>query len=548
MKIIKFAVTYVLKKKKYAIPFCLISVVVMLLSIFNPYLVGNIINILTNNQDLKELYGGIILLTVVWGMYVFLEYINRTLLTKIRLDSVYLITKDIIHCLQKASLLKVNQANPMYLNQQINHDAASCINYTINIFTQFMLNSISLFITLSIMISISFKITLILIVIAIIYYVLYLSVKNVLMIRAKEQKTEQSSFFAQVGEQLQYIKFIKIHSLMNFFEKRLEKSYQSYRAISVNFKTILYGLSFLDEAIKCIANIILFVIGGREVIVGELSIGMFIVLSSYFPKIISLFSCYLQLGEFYQETLVSFNRIEELLLWGEESDGAYIPNHIEKICLKNLSFNYKEKRVFSHINYTFQKGVTYALVGSNGTGKSTLIQIILGLLTDSITTGDVIINTKSIKECNMYFLRKKYFEVVEQESPILNDTIKTNIYFDRLKHNNIESEIFDMLNLTQYLKMQKQGIETIITPNNISGGEKQKINIARSLLCEKEVLIFDEPNSALDGLTTKSFIDYIESIKENKIIIIISHDLNVINSCDQILKLADYKISTDRIR
>ena len=96
--------------------------------------------------------------------------------------------------------------------------------------------------------------------------------------------------------------------------------------------------------------------------------------------------------------------------------------------------------------------------------------------------------------------------------------------------------------------MQKQGIETIITPNNISGGQKQKINIARSLLCEKEVLIFDEPNSALDGLTTKSFIDYIESIKENKIIIIISHDLNVINSCDQILKLADYKISTDRIR
>ncbi len=62
------------------------------------------------------------------------------------------------------------------------------------------------------------------------------------------------------------------------------------------------------------------------------------------------------------------------------------------------------------------------------------------------------------------------------------------------------------------------------------------------------MLIFDEPNSALDGLTTKSFIDYIESIKENKIIIIISHDLNVINSCDQILKLADYKISTDRIR
>lgn len=152
--------------------------------------------------------------------------------------------------------------------------------------------------------------------------------------------------------------------------------------------------------------------------------------------------------------------------------------------------------------------------------------------------GDILINNLSLQEIDMYSLRRRNMGIFEQNPVLFEDTISYNMQLnqDELNAENIIQAI-DILGLRDFLNNLPQGLDTFLYENasNISGGEKQKIALLRAIIKNPDVLLLDEPTSALDTITTKRLIEYLISIKEEKIIIVVSHN-------DEVSQIADKTI------
>ncbi|MGV6852788.1 MAG: ATP-binding cassette domain-containing protein, partial [bacterium] len=171
--------------------------------------------------------------------------------------------------------------------------------------------------------------------------------------------------------------------------------------------------------------------------------------------------------------------------------------------------------------------------GPNGAGKSTLIDLLLGLLMPS--SGKIKIDDVELNNDNAKAWRNK-IGYVPQESFITNDTLLKNIYFGS-KEKNIQraKKILDMVNLSALVDSLPKGLNTMMgeSGNRLSGGQKQRLGIARALYREPNVLILDEPTSALDTKNIQMFIKLILSIKEQCLIIMITHDNEISSQVDK---------------
>ena len=539
LRVLNYSMKYLLKYKGLLFIYMFVNAGLMIVTVISPYITGRIINMLTGTSSLEYLYSYIALISMVWVMDILLGLVNNIITAKLRIDSTYAMCNEIVKHIHKSSFIKVNSVDPMYLNQRINQDTGNCINFAINVITNITTNTITAAVMLALIYKISSKITFILICLVIIYYYTYVMVKKTLSDYTKKHKEAQNLFFAKMGEQIRYTRFVKLHSLQVFFEKRFENAYVLFRTTALQFRKLICFLTSIDYVIKCAANVALFVIGGKEIISGNISLGTFLMVSSYFPKIINSLSYYFQVGKIYQDTLVSYNRLKEILNWEQETYGSYVPDQISEICLSDFSFTYNNIKILSNLSLIFKKGHIYGIVGKNGTGKSTLVQAISGLFFNDYT-GDILINGVTMKNCDMYKIRDKFYSVVEQEPMLLNDSIATNLFLNHCKNRERAYEIYQLMGLTLYFDSLSDGLETIISPtnDNISGGEKQKISLVRALLKESEVVILDEPTSALDEKTIEKLLQYLQINKKNKIVILVTHDLRVINICDSVVELS----------
>ena len=215
-----------------------------------------------------------------------------------------------------------------------------------------------------------------------------------------------------------------------------------------------------------------------------------------------------------------------------------------KIQVKNVEFNYSNKsKILNKVTFEINQGECVGIIGESGSGKSTLINIIMGLI-DPIS-GQIEIDNQ-IKNLNSDNWFKKISHI-PQDIFLLNDSIKNNICFGSKLVNNNEDKIkkiIKQVKLDKFLENQAQGLDAIIGEKGaqISGGEKQRLAIARALFKDSEILIFDEATSSLDKENEIAILSLIESLKKHKTIILISHTPNLISFSDTILNLKEGKI------
>ncbi len=221
------------------------------------------------------------------------------------------------------------------------------------------------------------------------------------------------------------------------------------------------------------------------------------------------------------------------------------------IILKNIIFSYKKKseinnreNILNNLNFIINRGDKVGIIGQSGVGKSTLLDIIMGLLPPN--SGKVLIDEKNIDEVKQGW--QKCIGCVPQDVYILDESIKRNIAFgiqqDQIDENKIQRAI-QLSNLEEFCKESKFGLNTLIGKNGsrISGGQKQRIGIARALYNNPEVLIFDEATSALDEITEKKIIDEIKNNLEKKTIIIVSHKTENLRHCNKIYEIKKNSIN-----
>ena len=244
--------------------------------------------------------------------------------------------------------------------------------------------------------------------------------------------------------------------------------------------------------------------------------------------------------EYFDENILFFN-LEE-----ENSKKSYSLEVLEKIEFRNVNFTYPnfDKLVLKDVSFSFKDKNHYAIVGLNGSGKSTIVKLILGIYTNF--KGNILVNDKDIFEIDYDSFRKNIV-VLNQDFKKYDLTFKDNITlgleYDEKKFNSIISK----LELEKVIKKLKNGIETNlgkfdIGASDLSGGEWHKIAFARILYRDAPFYIFDEPISSYDAISEKEFVNNINKYFKDKMCLIISHRFSIIKDCDYIYVLKDGEI------
>jgi subfamily B ATP-binding cassette protein MsbA len=209
---------------------------------------------------------------------------------------------------------------------------------------------------------------------------------------------------------------------------------------------------------------------------------------------------------------------------------------------KNVSFSYEDKMILEDINLKIEKGKTVALVGSSGAGKSTLVDLVPRF--HDTVKGELLIDGINIKDYSLHSLRSQ-MGIVTQEPILFNDTIANNIALG-LEHAPQEEIITaaKIANANQFILQKENGYETTIGErgNKLSGGEKQRVTIARAVLKNPPILILDEATSSLDTESEKLVQDAINNLMNNRTSIVIAHRLSTIRHADEIIVLQKGKI------
>ncbi|MBN1197780.1 MAG: ABC transporter ATP-binding protein [Bacteroidales bacterium] len=239
-----------------------------------------------------------------------------------------------------------------------------------------------------------------------------------------------------------------------------------------------------------------------------------------------------------QTSLPGYNRLNEMLKYEAEvihPTGEYLTQFEQDIVMEDLSFSYEgPEMVLKHVNLRINKGEKVAFIGRTGSGKSTLINLILGL--NKPTIGKIFIDQLDYDEVNPISLFN-LFSYISQEPILFNDSIFYNIRIGKLHCS--EQEVIAASRKAQvdsFVSQMPEGYSTLVGDRGtlLSGGERQRITIARALLRDAPLVIFDEATSSLD-YETESFIkNEVFKLSENKTLIIITHRLSTLEGMDKV--------------
>ena len=295
--------------------------------------------------------------------------------------------------------------------------------------------------------------------------------------------------------------------------------------------TLLIGLFFLLEFLNYSDN----EISNYITIFGIIGLRLF-------PQLLLMFNTVgnIKHSQFSMETLN-----KELSEFDKKKEKSFIEIPIEKsIELKNISFNYgdENKEIFKDLNFKISTGEIIGLEGENGTGKSTFLKVISGLIKP--LKGEIIIDDKKLNNFENYNWQNN-ISYVEQNVFLFNDTILQNITLNEEKYNKEKlDKIITGINLRDFIELQDEGLNKVIAENNsnVSGGEKQKIAICRALYRNCKFILFDESLSNIDEKSVLIIKDYLKSIKDIGIIII-SHKKSTLSFCDKVYNLKNKKFN-----
>ena len=365
------------------------------------------------------------------------------------------------------------------------------------------------------------------------------------------QKTivgETTALAGTTTESLRNIELVKSLGLGKQEINRLNNTTNKILALELRKVRYIRKLSFIQGTTvnfirTCILFLMLYLIFAQAITVGEF-FSLFIY--SFF-----IFGPLQSLGDIiniYRETEVSLNNFENIMKLSPEVK-PQIPariNRIETLEFSNVGFKHQSsnQHALENISFKVGKGETIAFVGPSGSGKTTLVKLLVGLYTPK--TGKILYNGFPGDEINFDNLRER-IGFVTQDTQLFSGTIRENLLFVNL--NASEQDCIDVLNeaaANSLLLRANKGLDTVIGEGGVkvSGGEKQRLSIARALLRKPDLLVFDEATSALDSLTEEEIGRTIRKVSSSKdlITIMIAHRLSTVMHADKIYVLERGKI------
>lgn len=322
-------------------------------------------------------------------------------------------------------------------------------------------------------------------------------------------------------------------------EEALSIEKDSLAYVQANKEAIAISSAFIPiiRMAILVGFIVTFLLGAKKVIDGELAVGSYGVLVFLTQRILWPMTTLASTVDLYERAMASAKRVLDLI---EEpvdiKSGSFTaPNLQGAFEFKDVSFQYKTgPRILENINIEIQAGKTTALVGGTGSGKSTLIKLLLRFY--DVEQGDLSLDGVPLEEYDIEFLRKN-IGLVSQDVFLFHGSVKENIAYAKPEASDEEIvEAAKMAEANSFIEKLPEVYDTIIGERGqkLSGGQRQRISLARAILKDPKVLILDEATSAVDNETEAAIQKSLLKVSENRTVIVIAHRLSTIVSADRI--------------
>lgn len=325
------------------------------------------------------------------------------------------------------------------------------------------------------------------------------------------------------------------------------------RMIKLNIRESMAGRWFRValSTFSSIGPMLIYLAGGILMMKydSDLTVGDITVLVALLGKMYGPVNQLLNIQVDWIRSMAMFTRIFEYFdmpVEIENAPDAVVPDKPSegKVEFIHVGFGYDEDRqILNDINFTLDSGKCIAVVGPSGSGKSTLVNLIPRLY--DVTAGTVTFDGTDVRKIDLEYLRKN-IGIVSQETYLFNGTIRENLLY--AKPDATEEELINackQANIYEFIEKQETGLDTVVGNRGLklSGGEKQRISIARVLLKDPALMIFDEATSALDSISEQKIQDAIEPLITSRTSILIAHRLSTILAADEILVIKDGTIA-----
>ena len=357
---------------------------------------------------------------------------------------------------------------------------------------------------------------------------------------SKEVQQQQSNFLSIIDETISGQKVIKSFLSESFFLnkfKNINNLLYKFSNKVVNRKNLAGPFS---EFMGILVIGVLLWFGGKMVLISETISGTtFIVFMGLAYNILTPAKNLSKSFYSIKKGNAAAERVFEIIEYNkdklDQKRNVKLEKFENKITFNNVEFNYGEAKILDKISFTINKGESVALVGSSGSGKTTIANLLNGFFNPE--SGNILIDNNNISNITKESLYRN-ISIVTQESILFNDTILNNI-----KIGNLDSNKDDVIkaakeaNAHEFIMQQLEGYQTKIGDygNKLSGGQKQRLTIARAMLKSPSILILDEATSSLDSKSEKKIQDAIDKLMYGKTSLIIAHKFSTIKKCDKII-------------
>lgn len=289
---------------------------------------------------------------------------------------------------------------------------------------------------------------------------------------------------------------------------------------------------------------------------GVMSLGDFVLINAFMMQ---LFMPLNFLGFVYREIKGSLANIENLfsllaqknkvkdiegaseLVLAESDQGM---ENRANISFNNISFAYNKKRpIIKNVSFKVNAGEKVAVVGQSGSGKSTLVKLLFRFY--DVDSGNISIQSQDISQVSQHSLRS-HIGIVPQETVLFNDTLFNNVQYGCPSASEEEVlKAIEMAHLSPFIASLPDGLKTIVGERGLklSGGEKQRVAIARTILKNPQILVFDEATSSLDSQSEQAILTAINQVAQNRTSLVIAHRLSTIVDSDNIIVMSDGEIA-----
>nr|WP_269090595.1 ABC transporter ATP-binding protein [Aliarcobacter butzleri] len=511
------------------------SILVSLGGVVQPYIMQHIIDNAILASNINQLIFLVSISFFLTAFVMIISYINEIYYTKNSMNILFEFRKIVFNKLFLHDKTFLNKYHSADLMSRVQGDISELQRfYTDSVFSLFS-TIISLVFICFIVYSYNIKLMiLILIFLPIEFFCLkplYPHIQN----STKTMRESTSNIGKFFIENFRYMLTIKNLGAKEQTLEKLDFIQNDYKNVVIKNKKINLLFSQIPAFISLLGKTIIVSYGGYLTIKGELKIGELFAFLTYFTMILAPVHTILGVINNFPKVKVSFNRVLEIL--PKDKDNIELKTTNFDLVIKNLEFSYSNNKIFENLNLFIKERSKIAIIGKNGSGKTTFADLLCGFL--KANNGDIFIGNEKIGE-NNYINFSSYLVKLEQTPIIFDDTLKNNLLL--AKNSASEEELIDCLKKTgmcKWFRNLQKGLNTNLLESgaNLSGGQKQRLALSRLILLNPKIIILDEFTSSIDEKDTTWFYENISTIFPNSTIIAITHNLNMLSHFDKVYLL-----------